>query len=118
MLNAKCKLCKKENTFFLFQRVDDLCVDCSKIKKVSTYEEQYEWMIEHFIDSGIIKYDDRINKWASCISFRYHEHVFGYYDTREDAINKAIDKLEEVYGENKSELYKNWLHYNNLRKNR
>jgi hypothetical protein len=79
---------------------------------------QYELMLYHFKDSKIIKYDERLKKWISCISFRHHEHVFGYYDTPEEAINKALDKLEEVYGENKSELYKNWLPYINLRKNK
>jgi hypothetical protein len=92
-----------------------------RTKKEEFYKSeagQYELMIHSFKDTGIIKYDERLKKWESSISFRYFKHVFGYYDTPEEAINKALDKIEEVFGENKSELNKHWLPYINLRKNK
>jgi hypothetical protein len=48
---------------------------------------------EHYFK--YIKYDNTYNKWKGLIN----ERVIGYYDTREEALNRVLDKIDSIFGE-------------------
>jgi hypothetical protein len=72
-------------------------------KKISIHtfksiEEREEYTKRYYINR-IVKYDEDIKKWLGYIDFIGYRHEIGFYDTRDEAINKVLEKLKNAFGE-------------------
>jgi hypothetical protein len=71
-------------------------------------EEMEEYRKNYYVDR-IVEYKEDIKKWVGFIQLFTYRHEIGFYDTRDEAINKVLDKLKNAFGELENKPHENYF---------
>jgi CRISPR/Cas system CMR-associated protein Cmr5 small subunit len=85
----------------------------SKINKISIHtfksiEEKKEYEKNYYV-GRIVEYDEYHEKWIGYIDFIGYRHEIGFYDTRDEAIDRVLEKLKNAFGEMENKPFEHYF---------